>query len=505
MNPDMLENGRRLEALVAGIMRLLVDAQSSLSRVPGNGAAAKAAAELLQLQSALAETIQQLQHGQAQLERELQQTVSQLSSQAAALQTSRAELRSVTRRLVQVQEDERRSLARDLHDTAGQAITVIGLGLSSLRRQGDCTMTVRGRIEELQTTASGLAEELHRLSANLRPSTLDRYGLVPAAEEMVASLRRQTGIEVEFDAVEPDERLPEEVETALYRIIQEACTNIARHSAARHAAISIRREDEAMCARVQDDGRGFDLPEALRRGRLGLVGMRERAEILGGTLAIETAPGEGTRLSVRVPLNGTSDANQDPAPDTRETPSVAPLEPSVSSELSMPALVRALNAALVDILAGMAGIENAEDALAFVLGRATATLGCDYAVVAEQRNRRWIISHGYALPQSLIGKRLVPSAVPLVQEIVRRGGTVVVNDTSAGSRLAAAARQSGVFSGVGLPLRGNGRLLGALSFAHSTDPIPFRPAEVAFLERVARLVALLVEVLQATPSTLPKN
>jgi PAS domain S-box-containing protein len=192
------------------------------------------------------------------------------------VQSHRHDLQTLSRRLVEVQEEERRALARDLHDTSGQAMTFINMALATLKRESGLSERARARIDELRVAADTVGEDLHRLSVNLRPASLDRYGLVPAIEDLINTMRKQAGIEVDFRVEGLDERLPDAMETALYRIIQEATTNITRHAAASHISVSVQRDEDSIHLEVEDNGRGFDVEAALNRGRLGLLGMRER-------------------------------------------------------------------------------------------------------------------------------------------------------------------------------------------------------------------------------------
>lgn len=491
MNPEMVEKGRRLEAQVAATIQLLAGIQADLAAIPDCPSATDAKRQLAEHRAALHETVASLQQSQTVLAVQLQQHVSTLADREAALEASRGQLHALTRRLVEVQEDERRALARDLHDTAGQGMTVIGLGLSLLKREGVCSPAVRGRIEDLQRTAEAVAEDLHRLSVNLRPSSLDRYGLVPASEELVASLRKQTGIEVNFEVEGLGERLPDDMETALYRIVQEGCTNIARHAAASRASIAIRRNRNSIRVSLEDDGRGFDVAAALSLGRLGLVGMRERAEILGGVCTIASSPGQGTRIAVEAPLPG-----QGAEGGGREQPLVAPVPVEVSSQAAELSRIQVLSDALAEITERMPGFESAAGLLEFVLTRAAAAVGCDYAVIASRMGGHWIATHAYNLPPSLLGQRLVPGAAVLADEIERTRRVVVVNDPASGGPLAAAARDSGVFSGAGFPLIATGQLLGAVAFVHNSAPIPFRPSEVGFLRHLTGVISLVLEIIQ---------
>lgn len=215
----------------------------------------------------------------------------------------RAQLQALSRRLVEIQEAERGHVARELHDETGQALSSLLLNLSMLEQEADDPQAVRGRVARLETMVDEMLENLHRLATNLRPATLDFLGLIPALEQYIETFSEQHGIPIEFETVElaPEDRLPPEVETALYRIVQEALTNVIRHARATHVDILLERRGERVVAIVEDDGVGFDAEAAKQSGRLGLFGMQERAEMLGGRLTIESTAGMGTTVFVEVP------------------------------------------------------------------------------------------------------------------------------------------------------------------------------------------------------------
>jgi signal transduction histidine kinase len=218
---------------------------------------------------------------------------------AVAVDLSQRVQRDALRRVVAAQELERKRLARELHDETGQALTSILLGLRALEDADD--------VDRLHATAAGLREltvqtlqDVRRLAVELRPSALDDFGLVPAIERLVEGFREQTGLVVDFEA-RIDGRLPGELETALYRIVQEALTNVMKHARARHVSLLVTRQDSKVVAVMEDDGRGFS-PGDVGVGGLGLLGMRERLALLDGTLMIESTPGAGTTLVAEVPL-----------------------------------------------------------------------------------------------------------------------------------------------------------------------------------------------------------
>jgi two-component system sensor histidine kinase NreB len=158
------------------------------------------------------------------------------------------------------------------------------------------------RASEMESLVDEMLENLHRLSMNLRPATLDHLGLTAALDQYVDAFSRQHKVDVQYETIGLDgERLSPEVETTLYRILQEALTNVARHARASRVDVLLKRRDDCVVAVIEDDGVGFDLAAAKQSGRLGLFGMQERAEMLDGCLTIESAVGTGTSVSVEVP------------------------------------------------------------------------------------------------------------------------------------------------------------------------------------------------------------
>jgi signal transduction histidine kinase len=204
------------------------------------------------------------------------------------------------RRAVEAQELERRRLARELHDETGQALTSILLGLKGLDEGLDDAGS-RAAAADLRELVVSTLQDVRRLAVELRPSALDDFGVVAALERLAASFGEQTGITVDFETSLADERLPAEVETALYRIVQESLTNVVKHARARHVSVLLARKGGAIKAVVEDDGQGFD-PAGDRHDGFGLVGMRERLALLGGRLEVESSSEAGTTIVAEVPL-----------------------------------------------------------------------------------------------------------------------------------------------------------------------------------------------------------
>jgi signal transduction histidine kinase len=206
--------------------------------------------------------------------------------------------RETLRRVVEAQERERRRLAIELHDETGQSLAAVLMGLRRLEESGD-PAAVKATVEELRATVVNAVQELRALAVELRPKALDDFGLAAALERLVDTYSRRTGLTVDSHLGGLESRLPEPVESALYRIAQEALTNIAKHAGASTVSVVTRRDGARLTMIVEDNGTGF---EASTPGEgLGLVSMRERAELLGGSLQVESSAGHGTTLVVEVP------------------------------------------------------------------------------------------------------------------------------------------------------------------------------------------------------------
>ncbi|MGE3805478.1 MAG: PAS domain S-box protein, partial [Gemmataceae bacterium] len=218
------------------------------------------------------------------------------------LAESRRRLQLLSHRLLEVQEQERRHLARELHDEIGQNLTGLQLILEMCRRtQGESQQT---RLVEAQRLVQELAGRVRDLSLDLRPSMLDDdLGLLPALRFLCRRYATQTSIQVHLDWHGAETRFPSEQETAIYRIVQEALTNAARHACVKELTVEICATPDWLEAVIADQGKGF-VPESVLVGgsSSGLSGMYERATLLGGSLRIESAPGCGTRISARLPL-----------------------------------------------------------------------------------------------------------------------------------------------------------------------------------------------------------
>ena len=217
-----------------------------------------------------------------------------------AEQTIRALLNDV----LTAQEAERRRIARELHDETAQTLTSLLVGLRTVEESQDL-----GRAREAASTLRGLVsaalDGVKRMARGLRPSVLDDLGLEEALERLGLEVSRAHGFEVDLHATGPRlPRLPEALETALYRMAQEALNNAGKHASPKAVSILVHRTSTEVRLVIEDDGKGFDVSETASETQLGLVGMRERAHLVGGSMAIESAPGNGTTICISVPLPG---------------------------------------------------------------------------------------------------------------------------------------------------------------------------------------------------------
>lgn len=222
------------------------------------------------------------------------------------VRTTNRQLHALSQRLMQAQEAERLHLSRELHDESGQLLAALTVQLGLLDRDADHPESVRSRTVELNSTANTIRENLHRLAVHLRPASLDHLGLMTALDQFIQEFSRQNNIRVDFESVgmrEQSKRLPIEIETALFRIVQESLTNVVLHARASRVDVLLNLTGGCISAVVEDDGVGFIPGPAAIQDHLGLFGMQERVEMLGGTLTVESGPGKGTTVKAEVPIH----------------------------------------------------------------------------------------------------------------------------------------------------------------------------------------------------------
>lgn len=214
-----------------------------------------------------------------------------------------ADLSKVLRRTVEDQEAERLRIARELHDTLGQSLTLLQLGFDKLGQAAGDNPELQQRIAEMKSLTADVGRQANRLAWEIRPTALDDLGIQTAIQNLLDSWSEKSSIEFDLHMTLGSRRLPSPVETTLYRVLQEALTNVVRHASARHVSVILQLGDDQVTMIVEDDGCGF--VTAGRKppsGRLGLLGIRERLSLVGGSLEIESAPGKGTALYARIPL-----------------------------------------------------------------------------------------------------------------------------------------------------------------------------------------------------------
>ena len=222
-------------------------------------------------------------------------------------------MRTLSRQLLKAQEEERRRIARELHDEIGQSLTAVRINLQRAMTSPDPSST-SSYLRESDELIDQVLQQVRHISLDLRPSMLDDLGLVASVRWQLDRTARLAGFVGHFTANPPEIRLPPEMETECFRIAQEALTNVVRHAGARQVDVALSRHGERLDLIVHDDGAGFDVAaahrHAARGGSLGLLGMQERAALLGGRITIEAGPGLGTKVHLRVPLA----ANGSPKP-----------------------------------------------------------------------------------------------------------------------------------------------------------------------------------------------
>jgi signal transduction histidine kinase len=226
------------------------------------------------------------------------------------VENARGELQQLSARLLEIEEEGRRRLSRELHDEIGQTLALLQIEISHAQTAlSSQPGRVRERLERARTLAERTVQTIRNIALLLRPALLDDLGLVPALQFQLEDFQRRSGIACEFIEEGVAEQLPDAVKTCAYRVIQEALHNCEKHSSATKVRVSVHQVGAWLVATIEDNGQGFAInPQGMpdQRTGLGLLGIRERAAIAGGTLTIDSQPGHGTRITLRVPLAGGS-------------------------------------------------------------------------------------------------------------------------------------------------------------------------------------------------------
>jgi signal transduction histidine kinase len=219
------------------------------------------------------------------------------------LRESQRKLRALTGQLLQAQESERRRIARELHDDLNQGLALLAVHLDLLgQKPPDSGARFAERMREMSDRVKQLSSVVHGLSTVLHPSKLEQLGLVAAVRGLCKELTQVHGLAIEFVAQPMLSQVPDETALCLYRIAQEALSNVIKHSGARHARVELSGDEGGVSLRIVDDGAGFDCGTFESKEGLGLVSMRERLRLAGGAIAIDSRPSGGTRIDVHVPL-----------------------------------------------------------------------------------------------------------------------------------------------------------------------------------------------------------
>jgi signal transduction histidine kinase len=235
--------------------------------------------------------------------RRSEQHSGQLLAQSRHMQE---QLRLLSRQLLSAQEEERKKISRELHDVIAQTLTSINVRLANLKKEAmSNTKGLDRSIARTQQLVERSVNIVHRFARELRPTVLDDLGLIPALHTFMKNLREQTGIHVSLSAYAEVEQVNGDQRTVLYRVAQEALTNVARHAQASRAEVTIQKLDGAICMKIKDDGKGFQTEHVLhakKNKRLGLLGMRERLDMVGGSITVESIPGKGTTIQAQIPF-----------------------------------------------------------------------------------------------------------------------------------------------------------------------------------------------------------
>lgn len=228
---------------------------------------------------------------------------SQLLEQSDRLQE---QLRRLSRQILSAQEDERKKISRELHDVIAQTLTGINIRLATLKKEAAITTKGLDRnITRTQQLVEKSVNIIHRFARELRPAVLDDLGLIPALHAFMKNFTTQTGVHTKLTAFAGVEKIDTAQRTVLFRVAQEALTNVARHAKASWVEVSIQKLEKGICMKVKDDGKSFSVERALQakgRKRLGLLGMRERLEMVGGKFSMDSSPGKGTCIQALIPL-----------------------------------------------------------------------------------------------------------------------------------------------------------------------------------------------------------
>ncbi|MEW6033362.1 MAG: cache domain-containing protein [Chloroflexota bacterium] len=257
------------------------------------------------MRAKLSASLEEIKRWNLTLESKVGERTRELEALYQQLQAKESAREELLRKVITAQEEERKRLARDLHDDTSQALAAMVMALDTCIAsppRGD--EQVRAKVEDIRAAAKKALDSVRQIMLDLRPSILDDLGLVPALRWYAEARLGERGVKVRLETNDYDKRLPSQLETTLFRIIQEAVTNIARHAEAENAVIAVDFQDSTVTVEVEDDGKGFDTGRARDAAdrTFGLLGMQERVSLLGGEMRVDSHPGSGTRITVSIPL-----------------------------------------------------------------------------------------------------------------------------------------------------------------------------------------------------------
>ncbi len=254
---------------------------------------------------------EEVRRARDELDLRVRERTAELTEALAALGRQEEVRKELLRRVVTVQEDERRRISRELHDQMGQQLTALMLRLRLAKDSAGEGSPLREQLRWLEDHAALISRDVHRVALELRPTALDDLGLPEALAHYADEWTRRSGVAAELRVNGlGEDRLPPLVETTIYRAVQEAMTNVLKHAEAARVVVSLNRLKDSASVIIEDDGKGFDGEGAMEsdsRARLGLLGMKERVAFAGGTLAIESSPGAGTSVLIRIPIQSTEE------------------------------------------------------------------------------------------------------------------------------------------------------------------------------------------------------
>lgn len=291
-------------------------AQAILPMEETHRTAVQATGRLTEMNKELLQRTRELSASNRKLEREiakrktaeesLRESEQQSLSLLAQSRQLHEQLRRLSRRVMSTQEEERKRVSRELHDVIAQMLTAINVRLSSLKEEAQTSHKgFSQKISRTQRLVEKSVDNVHRFARELRPALLDDLGLIPALHSFLKSFMKETGIRTSLTAFKDVEKLSNAKRTALYRIAQEALNNVSRHAKASRVDVCLEDLPRAIRMQVKDDGKSFEVDrmwEEKRSRHLGMLGMKERAEMVGGTFHVDSAPGKGTTVTTLIPM-----------------------------------------------------------------------------------------------------------------------------------------------------------------------------------------------------------